>query len=281
MQRYLRGSRHRIPALIAIAVMAFSVPGHGQDATPATATAPATAAKPTLSAMDKAASKAERVWLSTASGQRLAFYLGEKTGTTHGGVLIVPDRGVHPAVLGIIDTLRHTLADHHWQTLALNITALDPDTIQQAIAAGVAFMNKKGIFNIAVLGQGRGAAHALRYVTGLPAAAQGKVGQIRALVMLNADNNVPSLGAGAMAPLGQISMPVFDAWYADDYDEQQEAQRREQAAANNTRYQQERLPDIDDVAVNQENGVTKRIRGWLDKNVAGFMVNPIPQPAPR
>lgn len=227
-----------------------------------------------LDPQDLAASANERVWLNTDSGKRLAFYLSEKSGTAHGGVLIIPDRGIHPAVTGTINSLRHTLAKHHWHTLALDISSLDAEAVPGTIAAGVAQLNAEGVFNIAILGNGQGAVYALQYVAKLPPPEKGKFQQIRALVMLNADNFSGTSDHNPMAALADIKLPVLDAWYANDYNEQQKArQRREQAAGANNLYQQARIPYVAVQNPGYENRITKRIRGWLDKNIAGFMVD--------
>lgn len=228
----------------------------------------------TMDAQDLAVDESQWVWLNSSDGKDLAFYLSEKSGTAHGGVLIIPDKGSHPAVAATINSLRHTLADHHWHTLALNISTLDAGHIQKVIAAGVAALNERGVFNIAILGEGQGAAYGLQYIAGLPPAAEGEFQQIRALVMLNADNRAEGLAGQPMAPLALVDMPVLDAWYANDYQQQQRArQRRSMAAAANALYQQARLPYITVYSADEDNRITKQIRGWLDSNIAGFMVD--------
>lgn len=224
-----------------------------------------------LSAQDQAVPAEQRVWLDSGRGKALAFYLPEKSGKAHGGVLIVPNRGEHPAVQGLIDTLRYSLADNHWHTLALNISKLDTAAVQDEIRAGIASLNARGVFNIAILGEGEGALHALRYIASLPPRKQGEITQIRALVMINADNGQGESDIGA---LGSIGLPILDAWLANDLDEQQQARERKRLASTSaTYYQQARLPYTTYQSSRGENRVTKRIRGWLDKNVAGFMVD--------
>lgn len=225
-----------------------------------------------LSEQDRAVPADQRLWLDDGS-KDLAFYIPEKSGKAHGGVLIIPNRGEHPGVLGLINTLRYTLAENHWHTLALNISGQDADAIQNTIAAGIVSLNGKGVFNIALLGEGEGALHALRYVASLPPAKQGEVGQIRALVMINATNNSGGRD-DALTKLGSITLPVLDAYYANDLDELKQAQERKRFASPQSElYQQARLPYTNTQSSPTENRITKRVRGWLDKNAAGFMVD--------
>lgn len=259
------------PLLIATLLLGFSAMLYGQAAEDSDASMSGMDA---LSAQDRASEPGERVWLAATGSKQLAFYLNEKSGTAHGGVLIVPDRGIHPIVSGTINALRHTLAQHHWHTLAVNISSLNTEQIQQTIAAGIRQLNAKGVFNIAILGEGEGAAHALHYIAGLPPVAEGEIQQIRALIMLNAHNTASGLEQDAMAPLATLKLPVLDAYVANDFREAQQAQER-RALTNNSKklYQQARVPYVTVQSPDQENRVTKRIRGWLDKNVAGFMVD--------
>lgn len=219
-------------------------------------------------------SASDQINLNIPAGKQSAFYLAEKSGTAHGGVLIVPDHGEKPNTYGDLNLLRHTLADNHWHTLALDTSNLQPPDIQQLIAAGVVYLNGKGVFNIAVLGKGQGTAHALRYVANLPSVAAGSIQQIRALVMINANNVVPTLDGNAMAPLTQLRLPVLDAYQGSNFRQQQQAAERKQLVnRQNTQYQQARLPYSTTQTPQQESRITKRIRGWLDKHVAGFMVD--------
>lgn len=229
---------------------------------------------PALSAYDSASDANERIWLPQNTGKVLAFYLKEQSGTAHGGVLIIPDRGKHPVVDDNTNALRHSLAQHHWHTLALDISALDAATIQQTIAAGIAALNERGVFNIALYAEGEAALHAIHYIAALPAPTPGQFQQIRALVMFNAANTATDVEQNAIAALATLQLPVLDAWYANDYREQSRAGERKAIAAPTSKlYQQARVPYASVQSPTRENRITKRIRGWLDNNIAGFMVD--------
>lgn len=227
-----------------------------------------------LSAQDQASLEQERVWINTPAGKDLAFYISEKTGTAHGGVLILPNIGQHPATNGNIKTLRQQLAENHWHTLALHIEARESDTIQEKIAAGISLLNEKGIYNIAIVADGQSAAHALTYVAKLTPQTEGGIQQIRALIMIDAENYFPDQEDNPMTALATIKLPVLDAYTANDYRAQQfAADRKRYAGRQQSVYQQTRLPTISLNNPDKENRITKRIRGWLDNNIAGFMVN--------
>lgn len=237
-------------------------------------TDPASQPSPQLSPQDRASPAAERVWLNTPGGKDLAFYIAEKTGTAHGGVLILPQPGHHPATLGMIKSLRHMLAENHWHTLTLHIEDQQADAIQQLIAAGISFLNEKGVYNIAILGEGQSAAHALQYIAQLKPQQGSRIQQIRSLIMIDAENYLPGHDDDPMAALAEVKLPVLDAYTAHDYRAQQfAAERKRYAARRQSVYQQTRLPGIGIHRAEQENRITKRIRGWLDNNVAGFMVD--------
>ena len=261
--------RFKTTVLITIAFAANVLPALGQEMEQATATAEAQ-----LSPYDQASENSERAWLSTGSGKELAFYLPESSGKAHGGVLMIPDRGHHPTTDGDINALRHSLASNHWHTLALDTDGQDAEAVQNTIKAGIAFLNDKGVFNIAVLGEGQGAGHALRYVASLPPVTEGEIRQIRALLMLNANNTLAGVQGNAMAPLATIKLPVLDAFYANDYREQKQAAARKQLPKPGSKfYQQSRLPYSTTQTSPMETPAARRIRGWLDKHAAGFMVD--------
>jgi hypothetical protein len=228
------------------------------------------------SPFDQQASDREKVWLNVAGRKELAFYLNEASGKAHGGVLLIPDAGHHPAVEGMINSLRHSLANNHWHTLAIDVEGTSETITQQTIAAGIQYLNQQGVFNIAILGEGLGAAQATHYVAALPQVLEpGQLQQIRALLMINADNHIPDSKVNTLQKLSGIQLPILDAYRNNDYLEQRLAHERKLAARRlmTRNYQEIRLPLSSGYQKNYDDRITKRIRGWLDKNVAGFMVD--------
>ena len=219
----------------------------------------------------------EKAWLAVAGSPSLAFYLSEITGRAYGGVLLLPKLNHHPASLGSTNTMRHALAANHWHTLALNPEDADEARTMAMIAAGIIYLNQQGVYNIAILGEGLGAAQALRYVASLKPKdpSQGEFNVVRALVMINADNKIAGSENNTLDNLSSIKMPILDAFSNNDFRQQRQADERKRAAHRpvNRFYQQVRIPLSADRQDNKDNPITKRIRGWLDKNAAGFMVD--------
>lgn len=232
------------------------------------------------SPVDKAIPEHEKAWLNIDGKKSLAYYLSEATGQAYGGVILSPDIATHPLVSKTISSLRVALSDNHWHTLALNTSELNPSQAEKAIAAGIKFLNEQGVFNIAVLGEGSGAAHSIHYLASRQTATsgqgeQGTVDQIRALIMINANNAIPGESDKTLEELATLNLPILDAFSNNDYLEQQLAEQRKKATrkSTNRRYQQIKLPLESSFRQANDNRITKRIRGWLDKNIAGFTVD--------
>lgn len=216
------------------------------------------------------ADQSDRIWLTGDGKKVAAFYLGESSGKAHGGVLLIPDLNRHPATPGNIDQLRRALAKNHWHTLAVDTSHTTAEAARQIVASGIDHFKQQGVFNIAILGEGHGAALAANYIANLPPAAQ----PLRALLMINASNSINDGAINNLELLNKIKLPVLDAYHYGIYRQQQAATARRQAIPRQQRpdYQQIRLPRASGNQQHSDNLVSKRIRGWLDNNVAGFMV---------
>jgi hypothetical protein len=241
-----------------------------------------TAAAGKESLLDQQVADSEKAWLPVAGSSELAFYLSEASGKAHGGVILLPKVGEHPATKGgTINTFRIALSENHWHTLALNIGDSDEEKVLAFVTAGVNYLNQQGVYNIAILGEGLGAAQSVHYAASITnvARAPGQFAPIRAVVMIDADNFIAgsdgSSNNATLEKLSMIRMPILDAYSHTDYHKQRLADERKRAARKkmNRGYQQVRLPQSSRVQQNTDNRITKRIRGWLDKNVAGFMVD--------
>lgn len=259
---------------------------HAQETMPVDAdmaadmsTAKADSGKPGMMAeslIDKTLPAEQKVLLQIDGPARRAYYMKETSGKAHGGVIIVPELKQHPANRGEINALRHILADRHWHTLALNMESDDPATANGMIAAAVQYLNQQGIYNIALLAQGGAAPLAINYVATLPEPPPGEFQQLRALILLNAKNQqtAGSKSLDTLTQLPAITLPVLDAYKNGDLRQQQQAQQRKTTSRQRGKlYQQARLPLTDFSDISKDNRVSKRIRGWLDANIAGFMVD--------
>ncbi len=239
---------------------------------------PVTAAAGTESLLDQKVPDNEKVWLPVTGGSELGFYLSEASGKANGGVVLLPKMGQHPATKGsTINDFRISLSENHWHTLALNIGDADEEKTLAFITAGINYLNQQGVYNIAILGEGLGAAQSLHYAASISnvARAPGQFAPIRAVVMIDADNMIPDNDANTLEKLSMIRMPILDAFSSSDYQKQRLADERKRAARKkmNRGYQQIRLPPDSGAQQDVDNRITKRIRGWLDKNVAGFMID--------
>jgi hypothetical protein len=227
--------------------------------------------------IDKKVPAHEKVWLPVAGSPSLAFYLSEITGKAHGGVILLPKLNHHPAGQGSTNTMRHALAQNHWHTLALNPGDANQTRITELVVAAILYLNQQGIYNIAILGEGLGGAQALEYVGGLKPKNPSKkqFNSIRALVMINSENLLPGSENNPLEKLSTIKMPILDAFSNNDFRQQSQSDERKRSALQsaNQSYHQVRLPLLAAWQENTDNRITKRIRGWLDKNVAGFMID--------
>ncbi|ARN74310.1 DUF3530 family protein [Oceanicoccus sagamiensis] len=266
---------------IGFSALLISLPLWAQEPTPEAAAPPpppVTAAAGTETLLDQQVADNEKVWLPVAGSSQLAFYLNETSGKAHGGVILLPKTGQHPATKGSdINAFRIALSDNHWHTLALNSSEADKEQALAFITAGVNYLNQQGVYNIAILGEGTGAAYALHYAASISNVnrPRGQFAPIRAVVMINAENKLAGDDAKTLEQFTQIRMPILDAYSNSDYQKQRLADQRKRAARKkmNRLYQQIRLPQASGVQQNEDNRITKRIRGWLDKNVAGFMID--------
>lgn len=215
-------------------------------------------------------------WLNTGETKLSALYLKQTRDVIYGAVLLIPDLMSHPSKASNVNSLRNALSQSHWQSLALDLTSIDnfdEQHVNDAIGAGTAFLNEKGILNIAIIAEGIGAAQAVNYLADLTAKAQ--LQSIKALVLINAKNSIPRSKEGTLEKLKAIKLPILDAFSANDNLYQQLANDRK-TARNETRgqysYRQITLPRAVNYYNKHENHITKRIRGWLDKNISGFTV---------
>lgn len=274
-------SRHLLPALILPLLITLPAWAQDNEAEAAAEQAPPpsiTAAAGIESLLDQQVADNEKVWLPVAGSSELAFYLSEASGKPHGGVILLPGIAQHPATKdSTINTLRIALSENHWHTLALNIGDANKDKALALITAGVNYLHQQGVYNIAILGEGLGAAQAIHYADSIASinGASSQFAPIRAVVMIDADNLLPDSEKSTLETLSMIGIPILDAYSHSDYQKQRLANERKRAAREkiNRGYQQIRLPKTSVARQDVDNRMTKRIRGWLDKNVAELMVD--------
>jgi hypothetical protein len=148
---------------------------------------------------------------------------------------------------------------------------------QQIIAAAIQYFNNDGIFNLVLIGEGISAVHAAHYLANMPAVDKKKGGfdQIRAFAMINARNRIDGSELNLAEELAEIDMPMIDLYFGLDYRDGREAKARKKVSRGFAKgqYMQLKLPLIDTNWQNEDDWLTKRIRGWLDRRAAGFEVD--------
>ena len=223
--------------------------------------------------------KKELCWLTINQQQSLCLYRKASRGKAKGGVLILPGINQNPASPGIINTLRYTLSENRWHTLA--ITMPDPasetaaDLAQQHIAAGIQHLNTQGVYNIVIIGEGTSASHGMQYINALPPAAEDSFQQIRGLAMINPRNRLPGTDFDLSTAVVKAPVPVLDLFLDKDYRDQREAGLRLQGSRQlpDGHYMQIELPLVGPNWDQQDDRLSKRVRGWLDRRAAGFAVD--------
>lgn len=227
--------------------------------------------------LEAAASEQEKVWLDAGADKILALYQAEHSGVANGGLLIIPNISPPPTAHSLINSLRHSLPANKWHTLTLyNSEHQTSEQTLAAIASAIAYLNQQGVYNLAILGEGSGAAQALLYAASLPAPrAQQKFQQLRAVLMIDAENQLDDSELDPLAAMKGLSMPILDAVSDQKNRLQQQAQLRRQQgrAMTEGQYQQIRLPAHLDYHNSLRNRSTQRLRGWLNKNIAGITVD--------
>lgn len=143
---------------------------------------------------------------------------------------------------------------------------------QQTIEAAVRFFNDKGVYNMVILGEGSGGVRALQYLSKLEGKQQLK--QIRGIALLNSYNQVDQQHPDINTLITKIKHPILDLYFTSNDRYQRDARLRQAAsrALPPGQYQSVKLPYFTPVRQREEDRLSKRIRGWLDKTAAGVSV---------
>lgn len=150
----------------------------------------------------------------------------------------------------------------------------------QRIRAAMTYLNDKGQFNIVLVGDGMGAARGGDFVMGVPITKpqtpeERPLKPIRAMVIINARNSVPSSNIDLPKSLFDPEVPTLDIYFGTDVRDPIEAERRRKYAKRQgfQVYQQIRLPEIADNKMLGENRLARRVRGFLNKHAKGAKVD--------
>ncbi len=145
------------------------------------------------------------------------------------------------------------------------------ERVSQRLQAAIAFLHSKGQFNIVLVGSGTGATRAGEYLRSLPPGSEANQRPIRALIMVNGRNHLPTGDANLVSCLTDSQLPVLDLYDNSNYRNQQEAATRK-LHARRTRfaaYEQSQLAPLSASPEQLDNQLTRRIRGFLNKHARG------------
>ena len=152
--------------------------------------------------------------------------------------------------------------------------------IEKRLETALAFLHDEGQYNIIVLGSGSGAIHATEFIRKTtpkidnPALKAKLKKPFYALILINADNQLPGQ-ASYSNWFHDPALPILDIYLADGYGKQNDAKARKILAKQYkaAHYKQVALTSIHSEKNWEENKISRRVRGFLEKYVAGIEVD--------
>jgi len=157
---------------------------------------------------------------------------------------------------------------------------------QTRITAAIKWLNEKGQFNIAILGDGIGAARASQFIAHVNEENAGtdNINIIRGMIMLSPRHTIPPGEVSLLEYFNQPPMPTLDIYFGRQRYDLEAAQLRKHMArrAQFKVYQQVHLPEtvaldsVNPYSNNSQNGanrLTQRIRGFLQSHARGVKVD--------
>lgn len=233
-----------------------------------------------------------------ADGKPVFALFSPALGKSRGGVILLHDLGGHVDSPGVIHPLRTRLPEHGWATLAVTLPPVEGnsasaewlDSSRKVIDAAIGEMRKRNIEPLVLSGHGLGALAATDYL------AAGDRPAIKGLVIIGMDgssNQEPRLDGAAQ--LGKVRPAILDIYGGHDWRQVLDsAERRADAAhrrdggeqtahtlyrdiaksysdkkGDNVGYRQIRIAPAAHDFTRQETVLVRRVRGWLQRYVAG------------
>ncbi len=189
-----------------------------------------------------------------------------------GVVILLHDMGQHLNWPGVIQPLREELPRYGWATLSLQMPVLPMNVEQsdygkslqlasQRIQAGYDYLRGKKLLNTVLIGQGLGAASAIRHIS------QQEETPFVALVLISmADWNWLTPPLDALQDLGKISIPVLDVYASNDRAAVLEAVAERKKLIRpqlQETYRAARIGGAGPYYSGFEQALLKRVRSWL------------------
>ncbi len=164
---------------------------------------------------------------------------------------------------------------------AVGNTLSPEEVVEKRLEAAIAFLHDKGLFNIIMVGSGSGAIRAHRFINQItpkidnPTLKAKFKKPVHALIMINATNQLSDTEEPYTEWFNDPSIPVLDIYLKDGYSNESDAKMRKILA------KQKRVETYEQVAISSlnsethwdQNKLSRRIRGFLEKKVAGIEIN--------
>ncbi len=178
-------------------------------------------------------------------------------------ILVLHGIGAHPDWPQVVNPLRVQLAELGWTTLSLQMPILDNEAssddyqplmaeVAPRINAGIAHLQQRGFSTVAIVAHSMGS-HMSSYYLADSAASDAIVAFAGV-----------GMGKGNLNYLDAIQLPILDLYGEKDLPDVVDlADQRRQAAANNSTYTQQMVPDADHFFDGFEASLLNAVSAWL------------------
>ena len=159
---------------------------------------------------------------------------------------------------------------------AKQLDSSSPEVVtEQRLATALEFLRDKNQSNIVILGSGAGAIRASTFLNNnMPKTDKPNLGatkRLSGIVLLNSRNRLPTMEQDYADWFVDPEIPVLDIFLSNDVRNLKAAKARKKIAKRKqvTRYKQVELNRLTATSVEQENVLSRRIRGYLSTNIGG------------
>ncbi len=217
-------------------------------------------------------------WLQANGEKFLALWEPDSSGNSYGAILLLHGAGQTVDWPDTINPIRTSLIQFGWSTLSISLPNPDiqngEEMAKNRIEAALQFLDQKGQLNLVILGQGVSANRGFEYLKNIPASptTTRKTNQIpptrgpfRALIMISARD---------VAVTRNFKLPTLDLYYDEHYLDDTEVKERLTLSRKYRLpyFHQIRMVHPEETQYGEENRLTRRIRGFLNKYARGVEV---------
>ncbi len=213
----------------------------------------------------------EAVWLDTGGTRFLAIHNPSDRAPALGGIILLHDASTHADWHEVIHPLRRVLAEQGWDTLSLQMPALEAPPgsteleplLAQAndrIQAAVDYFGGRQITDLVLVGHGLGAVMALNYT--LTPNAPG----VKAMVAIGLEIPTQAEQDPVRQALAQRRFPLYDLYGQRDRDAVVQSATERRKIAQRTQqpgYRQEAMAGADHFFKGLQESLNQRIVAWL------------------